>query len=108
MQVPQLHRNGTQSHQHLRLSRRTAETVHQVQQQDPLHAETPVVQTTPLRHARYARNYPDNPESFFGVESAMTMDGIKDPYMRASIIEYIQFMRLTDPLANKPKSYMKY
>lgn len=38
----------------------------------------------------------------------MTMDGIKDPYMRASIIEYIQFMRLTDPLANKPKSYMKY
>jgi hypothetical protein len=67
-----------------------------------------MVQATPLRHARYAPHHPDNPESFFGVESAMTMDGIKDPYMRASIIEYIQFMRLTDPLANKPKSYMKY
>jgi hypothetical protein len=38
----------------------------------------------------------------------MTMDGIKDPYTRASIIEYIQFMRLTDPLANKPKNHMKY
>lgn len=67
-----------------------------------------MVQTKALRHARYTHYYSDNPESFFGVESAMTMDGIKDPYMRASIIEYIQFMRLTDPLANKPKNYMKY
>jgi hypothetical protein len=44
----------------------------------------------------------------FGVESAMTFDGLKDPYMRACIIEYIQFMRLTDPLAAKPKPHMKY
>jgi hypothetical protein len=45
----------------------------------------------------------ENPEEMFGIESAMTFDGLKDPYMRASIIEYIQFMRLTDPLATKPK-----
>ncbi len=44
----------------------------------------------------------------FGIESAMLFDGIKDPYVRASIVEYIQFMRLTDPRAVKPKSYMKY
>ena len=36
----------------------------------------------------------------------MTFDGIVDPYMRASIIEYIQFMRLTESLAVKPKEYM--
>lgn len=36
----------------------------------------------------------------------MTFDGIVDPYMRASIVEYIQFMRLTDSLAVKPKEYM--
>ena len=33
----------------------------------------------------------------------MVFDGIKDPYVRASIIEYIQFMRLTDHQAKKPK-----
>jgi hypothetical protein len=37
----------------------------------------------------------------------MLFDGIKDPYVRGSIIEYIQFMRLTDPFAVKPKPYMK-
>jgi len=43
----------------------------------------------------------------FGLESAMTIEGNKDPYMRASMIEYMQYMRLTDPLAVKPKFYAK-
>ncbi len=106
--MSQLHRTWAQSHQHLRLTCRPAEAVHQVQQQDYLHAKATLVEATPIRNARYPWFHPENPESFFGVESAMTMDGIRDPYIRASIIEYIQFMRLTDPLANKPKDYMKY
>lgn len=36
----------------------------------------------------------------------MTVDGIVDPYMRASIVEYMQFMRLTDSQAVKPKEFM--
>jgi hypothetical protein len=28
--------------------------------------------------------------------------------MRASIIEYMQYMRLTDPLAPKAKAHLKY
>jgi hypothetical protein len=43
----------------------------------------------------------------FGMESAMTFDGYKDPYIRASIIEYMQYMRLTDPHAVKPRFYMQ-
>lgn len=66
-----------------------------------------MVQTAPFHHALYPPHYPENPEAMFGVESAMTFDGLKDPYMRACIIEYMQFMRLTDPLAAKPKEYMK-
>ena len=42
----------------------------------------------------------------FGLESAMFFEGYKDPYLRASIIEYMQFMRLTEPLATKPHFYM--
>jgi hypothetical protein len=42
----------------------------------------------------------------FGMDSAMTFEGYKDPYLRACIVEYIQFMRLTDPLAKKVKPYV--
>lgn len=42
----------------------------------------------------------------FGVESAMTFEGIKDPYARACMVEYMHFMRLTDSLAVTPKFYV--
>ena len=38
----------------------------------------------------------------------MTLDGIPNPYDRASLVEYLHFMRLTDPLAKKVKNHMKY
>ena len=48
----------------------------------------------------------DNPELVFGVESGMLIDGVKDPYQRACIVEYMHFMRLTDPLKILPQFYV--
>lgn len=42
----------------------------------------------------------------FGVESAMTFDGIKDPYARACMVEYMHFMRMTDNMAVTPPFYV--
>lgn len=42
----------------------------------------------------------------FGLESAMLFDGIKDPYYRACIVEYIHFMRMTHKFKKLPKFYV--
>lgn len=101
--MSQLYRTRTQFDQHIRQQGGPAEGIHQVQPKNHLHEKIALVQTTSLQHAMYQPLNAENPEEMFGIESAMTFDGLKDPYMRASIIEYIQFMRLTDPLATKPK-----
>lgn len=54
----------------------------------------------------YSLSQLECPEDMFGVESAMLFDGIQDPYARASIIEYMHFMRLTNHQAVKPKFYV--
>jgi len=66
-----------------------------------------VVQTKTVFDVGYVIFHSECPEVMFGLESAMTIEGNKDPYMRASMIEYMQYMRLTDPLAVKPKFYAK-
>jgi hypothetical protein len=54
----------------------------------------------------YSLSQLECPEDMFGVESAMLFDGMQDPYARASIIEYMHFMRLTNHQAVKPKFYV--
>jgi hypothetical protein len=65
-----------------------------------------MVQRTTLQNAWYASNDEENPEALFGMESAMTIEGISDPYYRACIVEYIHFMRLTHPGHVMPKFYV--
>jgi hypothetical protein len=36
----------------------------------------------------------------------MTVDGIPDPYIRASLTDYMMFLRLTEKDAVKPKFYI--
>lgn len=105
-QLPQLHRVRTQPGEHLRGERCQPEGLHQVQHEDQGTHLLQVVQATPLQDARYSFNYLECPETLFGIESAMTFDGMKDPYARASIVEYIHFMRLTADGHILPKVYV--
>ena len=70
------------------------------------HEEHRLVQAAPLQDVRYLSSHSECPEDMFGVESAMTFEGIKDPYARACMVEYMHFMRLTDSLAVTPKFYV--
>jgi cytochrome c2 len=45
----------------------------------------------------------DDPERILGLESGMTFSGLKDPYERASVIEYLCYLRFTG--GHKVQSY---
>ena len=92
------------TYQHLWYARGQAKSFPKLQSQRQVRYQ--VVQGENLPDVGYRCCYKENPEEFFGLESGMLFDGIKDPYVRASIIEYLQFMRLTEPFAYKPKEHI--
>ena len=55
-----------------------------------------MVKTEPLSPFRYRELLLlDDPERVLGIESGMTFMGLNDPYERASLIEYMCYLRFT-------------